>query len=142
MTEFSFNSSKNSVKSKVKVILTDTASINVGKFLKEEELKALKSAIKEGDFKGEYGKSVSVYDGKNHIILIGTGNKVVKLDIQTLGGKLYKQISKFEKVAFYINPMPKYKLTSSEIACNLAFGIEIGGYSFDKYFTKKGYFIV
>ena len=26
---------------------------------------------------------------------------------------------------------------SSEIACNLAFGIEIGGYSFDKYFTKK-----
>ena len=137
MTEFSFNSSKNSVKSHVKIILTDSASFNAGKFLKEEEVKALKSAVKEAEFKGEYGKTVSVYDGKNHIILLGAGNKAVKLDIQTLGGKIYKQISRFEKVAFYVNPMPKYKLTSSEIACNLAFGIEIGGYSFDKYFTKK-----
>lgn len=137
MPEFIFNTTKNAPKNPVKIILTSSASFDCGRFCKEETLHELKSAVKEAKFNGAFGKTVSVYDGKNRFILLGTGPKPTQLDIQTLGGKLFKQISRFEQAAVLVRPLPKSGLTSSDVACSLAFGLELGGYRFDKYFTTK-----
>lgn len=137
MPELIFNTTKNAPKNPVRIVLTSSASFDCGRFCKEETLHELKSAVKEAKFDGAFGKTVSIYDGKNRFILIGTGSKPTQLDIQTLGGKLFKQISHFEQAAVLVHPLPKSGLTSSEVACSLAFGLELGGYRFDKYFTTK-----
>ncbi len=136
MTEFVFNAKKRSLQNNVKVILTSNSSVNT-EFCKEETVKELKNAVKEAKFDGSYGKCVSVYNGKNRVFLVGTGAKPTAAEIQELGGKIYGWISGFSKVAVFVQPLPKIKADSSDVACNLAFGMELGGYRFDKYFTTK-----
>ena len=69
--------------------------------------------------------------------MVGTGTRPTVAEIQELGGKIYGWVSGFSKVSILVQPLPKVKADSSDVACNLAFGMELGGYRFDKYFTTK-----
>ena len=136
MTEFSFNQAGKS-SAEVKIILSSGSGFSAGKFISEDEASALKSAAKKQNFEGKNGTFAEINTGKKQIILAGTGNKASALDQQILGGKIYQKIQKFENVALYIPNDKKNVLSATETACNIALGIELGGYRFDKYFTKK-----
>ena len=137
MPEHIFNSTKPNSKGAVKIILSDSSSINCGNFCKEETVNELKSAVRNAKFNGQFGKSVSIYNGKNRVIVFGTGAKPTPLDLQILGGKIYSQTICFQEISILANSSSKSKLSCSDVACNIAFGIEIGSYRFDKYFTQK-----
>ncbi len=135
--EFIFNQTKSTSKNLTKVILASSASFECDNFCDHETLKALKSAAKNSSFDGSLASTASVCDGKTHTILFGAGQFPTQLDLQTLGGKLYKHIRNFQKVSICIDLATKNKLSASTIACHVAFGIELASYRFDKYFTTK-----
>lgn len=137
MPEFIFNNTKSTPKSNVRIILTAAAFFEGGRFCREDTENELKLAVKNAKFKGEYTKTISVYNGKTRTILLGTGTNPSLAEIQTLGGKLYQMIKDFSDVAILVHALPKSKLSTSDVACHLAFGLEIAGYRFDKYFTTK-----
>ena len=137
MTEFIFNSGQTASKAAVKLILASGMSFNCGSFCKDDTLQELKAAAKAADFDGSLGRQVSIYDGKLRVVLVGTGNKPSASELQELGGKIYKTISGFAKVAILVPALSKSKISAEDVACNVAFGIELGGYRFDKYFTTK-----
>jgi len=137
MVEFIFNSTKSAPKSEVKVVLSASSAVKCDNFCDQETLKALKSAVKNSNFDGSLASTASVCDGKTHTILFGAGQSPTQLELQTLGGKLYKHIRDFQKVSICVDLATKNKLSASAIACNVAFGIELASYRFDKYFTTK-----
>ncbi len=136
MTEFAFSAGSKS-SAGTKVILTSGSNFNSAKFLSAEELSSLKSAARSQQFEGKAGSFVEVYNGKTRIVAAGTGSKPTALELQILGGKLYKKINAEANVAVYVPADKKASLSVAETAYNLALGIELGGYRFDKYFTKK-----
>ncbi|MBP5398800.1 MAG: leucyl aminopeptidase [Alphaproteobacteria bacterium] len=136
MVEFVFDS-KPRASSAVRVIVCASNVIKCEKFCSDKELKTLKDSVKTENFKAEFGAFAGVFDGKNKIILAGTGEKPSLLDVQILGGKIYQKIKNFQNAEVLVASNAKSKISASDIACNLAFGIELGGYRFDKYFTTK-----
>ncbi len=136
MTEFSFNQTGKS-NAEVKIILASGSNFRSGKFISEDEVAALKNAAKKQNFEGKNGTFAEINNGKKQIILAGIGNKSTSLSQQILGGKIYKKICNSTNAAIYIPTDKKNQLSLTETACNIALGIELGGYRFDKYFTKK-----
>ena len=135
--EFIFNSKKSSSGATTKIILSSNASPDCGNFCKKENLQELKAAAKASGFDGSFGRHVSIYNGKLRLVLFGTGNKPSACALQELGGKIYKIAADFEKIAILVPSFPKSKINADDAACNVAFGMELGGYTFDKYFTTK-----
>lgn len=136
MTEYLFNLPQPG-KTAVKAIIATDKNYDSGKFLTADEIQALKSAAKEQKFSAKAGSFVEVYNGKTKIILAAAGNRPTPLDIQILGGKLYKKLADNPVAAVFVPDAPKASLSAAEMACNLALGMELGGYRFDKYFTQK-----
>ena len=136
MTEFTFSTGAKSAAG-VKVILTSGSGINAGKFISEEEAAALRAAVRKQKFDGKAGTFAEIFNGKIRIVAAGTGARPNALDLQILGGKLYKKISGEETAAVFIPADKKNPLSAGETAAGIALGIELGGYRFDKYFTKK-----
>ena len=97
MTEFAFPAGSKS-SAGTKVILTSGSNFNSAKFLSAEELSSLKSAARNQQFEGKVSSFVEVYNGKTRIIAAGTGIKPTALELQILGGKLYKKINKAKLV--------------------------------------------
>jgi len=136
MVEFVFEN-KLSSNADVKVIVTPTSTVKCDKFCTDRELKSLKDAIKTEDFKAELGTFASVFDGKTKVMIAGIGKKPNLFDIQTLGAKIYQRIKNCQNAQILVAENPTSKLKPLDIVYNLAFGMELGGYSFDKYFTTK-----
>lgn len=136
MVEFIFND-KNPIKTNTKIVMLSSSELSYKDFLTIDEEASLLDAIAKQKFEGKLGSFVEVYNGRSRIIAIGCGKSPNKLDIQTLGGKLIKKIQDEEKVAIFCGDFEQSNLNSNEVAFNLALGIELGGYRFDKYFTKK-----
>lgn len=65
------------------------------------------------------------------------GEKPDAIALQTLGGTLARKLFKDCVACFYVEDIKGCKLSHEEIAHNVAFGLMIGSYRFDKYFTKK-----
>jgi len=117
----------------------------LAKELDEKTGGMIAKAIKTGDFKGKKGKMLSFIapaEAKlDYIILVGIGTKkdmAGAADIQGIGGNLYAQLSalRIKSAALLIEEKPG-KFDSSEIAANIALGVLLRSYRFDKYFTKK-----
>ncbi len=136
MSELTF-SIQNKSSADTKVILASGSAFNAGKFINTDETTALKNAVRKQKFDGKAGSFAEINNGKTRIILAGTGSKPSALDLQILGGKLYKKISTAENAAIYLPADKKNSLSADETAAALALGMELGGYRFDKYFTKK-----
>ena len=129
MVEFSFKYAQKAPESALKVIVCSSLAFD---FCSPEEQKSLKSAAKQNDFKAELFQVLNLYDGQNRLIAIGCGTKTDDVKIQTLGAKLYQIIAQNQTADIFISGKE-----AASTAENLAFGIELASYRFDKYFTTK-----
>ncbi|HCU58493.1 MAG TPA: leucyl aminopeptidase [Alphaproteobacteria bacterium] len=98
-------------------------------FLNEDEASALLSRIKKLSAKS--GDILSLETAKRKIVAVVTDLKNEE-QYQLLGGKIYKHIKK-ETSALVLLP----EEFSHTAAYEMALGIELGSYSFDKYITKR-----
>ena len=103
----------------------------------KEEASLVKKAIAQAAFSGKYESFVEVFGASGKIIVAGLGEKPNALALQNLGGALVKKLFKDSVACFYVSEIKGCKLSCEEIAHNIAFGLMIGSYRFDKYFTKK-----
>jgi leucyl aminopeptidase len=102
---------------------------------------ALQKAIKTREFKGKKGELVAVVapSGVDYaqIILVGIGkdNKLDDLVAQSVGGSVYASlnIAKAEDAILLIENVKDAK----EFAANIAYGVTLRSYRFDKYRTKE-----
>lgn len=115
----------------------DLNDSNFNKFLDKEELRILTKAIESEKFKGKNGEYVDLYSEKGRILIVGLGCQPKKLDLQKIGASLIEKMFKNQIVNFWVDNVLGCELTKEEIAHQVAFGMLLGSYRFDKYFTKK-----
>ncbi len=121
----------------VKIIgVAENAKI-ASKALTKEETILVRKAVEQASFTGKKGSFVEVFGASGKIIVAGLGNKPTALDLQKLGGALNKKLFKDAVACYYVEEIKGCKLSLAEIAHNVAFGLTLGSYRFDKYFTKK-----
>lgn len=136
MLEIVFTDGKVGAKA-VKVFgLAEGAKFN-SEILPKEELSLVKKAIEQACFQGKKGTFVEVFGAKGKIIVAGLGEKPDALSLQELGGRLAKKLFKDCVACFYVEEIKGCKLSQEKIAHNIAFGLMLGSYRFDKYFTRK-----
>ncbi|MGN0913663.1 MAG: leucyl aminopeptidase [Alphaproteobacteria bacterium] len=110
---------------------------DVKTFLNEDEFGLIKEVLKRNDFSGKNGDFLEVEGRCSKILLMGLGKEVSALSLRENGKKLAKELFRNTEAVVYVSKVKGCKLTESEIAHCLAFGLELGCYSFDKYFTRK-----
>ncbi len=110
-------------------------------FVLAEKQKAPKAdwaaAAKQADFTGKTGTSCTVLGGAEKVILWGLGAERTALALQAAGGSLAQATTKEETLQITIVTPAKSALSASDEAAQMAFGMRLGGYRFDKYITKK-----
>lgn len=106
-------------------------------FLHQNEKEAVLKACRQSKFEGKNGQFVEVLGGKSKIILAGIGKNPGEIEWQKLGGSLAKKLFKDSVACYIVNEIKGCKLSKIEISYNVAFGLMLGSYRFDKYFTKK-----
>ena len=137
MTEFTFSDAGKS-SAETKIILASGSNFNAGKFIRKEEAAALKTAARKQKFVGKSGSFAEIFNGKTRIILAGTGHRPSALELQTRGARHYTKIADTAPAAVCLpEDDKKITLSAGQTAAALALGMELGGYRFDKYFTKK-----
>lgn len=107
------------------------------KALSQDETVLVKKAILQAGFCGKKSSFVEVFGASGKIIVAGLGDKPDALSLQKLGGELSKKLFKDCVACYYVEAIKGCKLSGEEIAHNIAFGLMLGSYRFDKYFTKK-----
>lgn len=122
-------SKKNPLAKTVKVILMFEASNVRAECLTAQESELVKKAIVQANFNGEEGSFVEVFGGRAKILLAGLGKKRNDLAVQKVGRDLFAKLYNDEKA--YIAAI------DDETAKNVALGVLLGSYSFDKYKTEK-----
>ena len=121
----------------VKVIaVAENSKIN-SKALNKEESALVRKAVQQSGFCGKKDSFVEVFGAGGKIIVAGVGEKPDALSLQRLGGSLAKKLFKDAVACFYVEDIKGCKLSHEEIAHQVAFGMMIGSYRFDKYFTTK-----
>ena len=106
----------------------------------------IKKALKaDNSFKAKSGETLTIIapgcSGIDMIILLGIGKaeKLDSLELQNIGGTLATKLNslKQESASIVIDEITKAKVDCAEIANNLASGIKLKNYSFNKYFNDK-----
>lgn len=106
-------------------------------FLTADELKLLLAAAGRENFKCKAGEVLMVTTAENKIIGIASPAKPSEIDLQKLGGQIYAFVKKYASAVVYAEKPAGSKIKTADIAYNLAFGIELASYRFDKYVTKR-----
>lgn len=106
-------------------------------FLDKEECRFLQRAIKAENFQGKSGTTVETYSSKGRLMAVGLGCRPRKLDLRKVGGSLVRKLAKNRVAKFWVDDVKGCGLSKEEVAHNFAFGMLLGSYRFDKYFTKK-----
>lgn len=106
-------------------------------FLTADEIKLLSAAATRENFKCKAGEVLSFSTAENKIICVAAPAKPTAVDLQKIGGGIYACIKKYASAVVYAASPAGLKLKSADIACNLAFGLELASYRFDKYVTKR-----
>lgn len=136
MLEIIFDEQKK-ITSTVKVVcIAENKRINSSKLSKEDNLLLQQTAALNG-FCGKLGSILEVNCGKNKIVAVGCGTKTSDHDFQIIGAKLFNVLYKIEQAVVLVEKISANKLLPEEIAHNMAFGLLLGSYRFDKYFTQK-----
>lgn len=136
MLEIVFTDGKIGAKA-VKIIgIAENCKINT-EVLNKDELALVKKAVAQACFSGKRNTFVEVFGASGKIIVAGLGEKPDAISLQKLGGELNRKLFKDCVACYYVEPIKGCKLTEAEVAHNIAFGLMIGSYRFDKYFTKK-----
>lgn len=124
------------------VIVNDTLKLSaLSKTIDDKTGKSITKAIKIKGFKGKKGETLSIIAPSgvdyNAILVVGSGkeSEINDLVAQNVGGKVYSAISSLKaKSAAVIIEKSK---NSATLAANIAYGVKLKSYSFDKYKTKK-----
>lgn len=98
-------------------------------FLNETEAELVERTILQAGFEAKAGEYVNVYGGSSKIVLLGLGKSNDNLSIQNVGKKLFEILFHDENAYIFAE--------NDKIAINLAYGVLIGSYGFDKYKTEK-----
>ena len=98
-------------------------------FLNEDEAKLVQTAIAQANFEAKSCEYLKVYGGESKIVLLGLGKDDGDLNIQKVGEKLFSVLFNDESAYIFSE--------NDDIAQNLAYGVLLGSYSFDKYKTEK-----
>ena len=98
-------------------------------FLNDVEAELVEKAISQAGFEAKAGEYVNVYGGENKIVLFGLGKNNDDLSIQNIGAKLFEILFHDENAYIFTE--------NDKISLNLAYGVLLGSYSFDKYKTEK-----
>lgn len=98
-------------------------------FLSTKETKLVETAIIQANFEAKAGDYLNVYGGTSKIVLLGLGKNDDDLNIQGVGEKLFNILFNDENAYIVAE--------NDQIAQNLAYGVLLGSYSFDKYKTEK-----
>lgn len=112
-------------------------SDRLGKFLDKAELKILEKAFQLEDFSGKKDEFLEIYSENGKILCVGLGCGVDNLSLRQIGGSIVKKISHDRLALFYVDDIRNCRLTKEQIAHCMAYGMLLGSYSFDKYFTTK-----
>lgn len=129
----------NSVKSALVIAANEDA-------VKKSNNSFIKQAVKLYDFKGKIGQFCSVAAESGLVVIAGLGNKLDNLSAQNAGGRIASYLNgnkiKDATIAFAYEIDAKNNLKNtlknhSEIVANLAFGISLQSYRFNKYFNFK-----
>lgn len=106
-------------------------------FLDKDECCLLGKALEAEKFSGKKDEIVETYSNKGRLLAIGLGCKPKELDLQKIGGSLVRKLSKNRVAHFFVSDIKGCKISKEKVAHNIAFGMLLGSYRFDKYFTKK-----
>ena len=136
MLEIVFTDGKIGSKAVKIIAMSENGKLNLSA-LPEKEASLIKKLITRADFKGCENEVLNVFGEEGKFIVLGMGKKITPITLQNIGGNLFKQLFKDDVACFYVEEIKGCKLNQMEIAHNLAFGLMLGSYSFDKYFTKK-----
>jgi len=94
---------------------------------------ALSSACARVEFKNTDGQFLTVHGDDSSTLIIGTGEEVLeKSKAETIGGKLYKQLTKQP----FLNTSLDLGSLDDVHAAHLLHGARLASYSFQSYFTK------
>lgn len=107
------------------------------KALTKDEKEAVVKALKQAKFEGKSGQFVEVLGGRSKIIVAGVGKNPDAAALQKLGGALAKRLFRDSVGCYMAEELKGCRLGAKEIACEVAFGLMLGSYRFDKYFTRK-----
>lgn len=136
MSEILFVKESKNTKNKV-VLLPDSDEFEVKEYqktLNECELEILKKVKQEKD----HGTKFKVYDFVDAKMAVAFLPKNPKeLDLQIVGGNIAQKMKDVEEICCCIGKNAVAPLKIDVAAYNIAFGFELGEYSFDKYFTTK-----
>ncbi|MDB2414470.1 leucyl aminopeptidase [Rickettsiales bacterium] len=135
--------SKNIKKNQALVFLV-SESLNFSKELKDIDQKSdklISRAIKFQNFKGKTGQTIDITAPKDLncelITIIGTGKEknLSQNDAQSIGGKIYTKVNsnKSSSACICVGQVKDPYIA----AANIAYGIKLKSYRFDKYKTKQ-----
>lgn len=121
----------------VKVVgVAEKTRINASALSKEDNA-LLRQFAAQNKFEGQVGRFAEVWGTNGKIIAAGLGAKPDALSLRRAGAALAQRLFRDEVAVFYVEPLKECKLSEEEIAHNLALGLLLGSYRFDKYFTTK-----
>lgn len=109
----------------------------MAKFLSPEEINLIINIAGVENFKPTFGQAIVTATAENKIVVLGCSANPEKIELQKLGGNLYHYIKKYPSAVVYAAKSTSCKLKSADIAYNMAFGLELSSYRFDKYLTKR-----
>ncbi|MDX1923755.1 MAG: leucyl aminopeptidase [Rickettsiaceae bacterium] len=103
-----------------------------------------KAILDRDNFKGSFGqlKSIMITDNTGEILYIyifgiGKESAISESKLQDIGGNIAKTLKAGRAKKGFINARKFEGFDESIVASNIGFGVALGSYSFDKYFTKK-----
>ena len=122
-------SNKKPLAKKTKVILMYEQKNVKADFLTTDEAELVKKAIVQADFCGKTGQFVEVFGGRAKILLAGIGKQGDNLALQKVGCELFGRL--------YHDETAYIAAEDDNEGINIAYGLLLGSYSFDKYKTEK-----
>lgn len=117
----------------VRVLATPSETLKT-KVLTVSEKKTIDEAIKQAHFMAKEGQFVDIFGGQGKVIIAGIGNKPCEKTFCDLGGRLSTKLSKDTEIIYYATGM--HGVDETQEAVQVAYGVLLGAYRFDKYLTK------
>ena len=117
------------VENGVKVVTMYEKTPAKADFLTADEAKLIKKAILQSGFDGKLKENTEVFGGREKVVLAGLGKRGDDIAVQEAGSRLFDKLFHDEKASITVD--------DERTALNLAFGVLLGSYSFDKYKTEK-----
>lgn len=137
---------KAKAKHAIVVALTDSLKLGSAAAALDKKAKgAISRALKAGQFEGKSGQLESILgvDGllADRVVLVGLGDekKLDAMAYQKTGGELvaYLDAQKVKSAEIQLDAVKGSKMSLSEAAATMAYGVRLRSYSFLKYHTKR-----